>query len=163
MKAFNVEANQITGGGKHSVIVSSDCAIYVSGDNDKSQLGCNSNIKKLLFFKKLICDVKIVKVSCGWDFNLALNDQGEVLGWGSNSFGQLGLPREKKVINSPVKVNNITAIDISCGLRHSGIVSSDGFIYTTGAGKKGQLGIGIHGRGPIKVEEFQQGKFQFFL
>lgn len=38
----------------------------------------------------------VTEVACGWDSSLAVTKDGELFVWGSNAYGQLGLP--KKVI-----------------------------------------------------------------
>ena len=72
---------QIVGGGKHTIIIS-DNGIYSCGDNDKGQLGIDGE-EKLLMFKKISSQIKITKVSCGWDFNLAVSEDKEIFAWGS--------------------------------------------------------------------------------
>lgn len=37
----------------------------------------------------------VVSVACGWAHSIALSQSGQVWVWGSNSHGQLGLPKEE--------------------------------------------------------------------
>jgi hypothetical protein len=44
-------------------------------------------------------------------------------------------------------------VDMSCGLRHSGVICEQGACYMFGAGQQGQLGRGISSRGGVGVVE----------
>ena len=46
---------------------------------------------------------RITQVSCGWNHTMALTRDGSVYVWGSNAFGQLGVPEIAKQSESPVK------------------------------------------------------------
>ncbi|KAK6632395.1 hypothetical protein RUM44_007437 [Polyplax serrata] len=116
---INVEPKYITGGGKHTLILSTQDQLLSCGDNDKETL--------------------------------------DVLGWGSNSFGQLGMPVDKvKCLNSPTNVFNSKAIQIGAGLRHSVIITLKGSVFTSGYGRKGQLGFNINGVTPQKTDAFTE-------
>ena len=43
-----------------------------------------------------------MKVSCGWNHTLAIGDGGCLIVWGSNAFGQLGVPDVGKQTERPV-------------------------------------------------------------
>jgi RCC1 and BTB domain-containing protein len=85
-----------------------------------------------------------VKVSSGINFSIALNDEGKVFAWGSNTYGQLGTGGLKSV-SEPILLESLTRekiVDISCGDNYSGIVTQNGDVYTWGFGNEGQLGHG---------------------
>ncbi|XP_022794216.1 RCC1 and BTB domain-containing protein 2-like isoform X2 [Stylophora pistillata] len=68
--------------------------------------------------------------------------------WGSNAFGQLGTGRFGGHLTTPAKSQYFTneqVISITAGLRHSLITLADGSVWSWGANKKGQLGIGKTG------------------
>ena len=68
----------------------------------------------------------------------------QVLVWGNNNYGQLGLGCESKAIMDPriLNVPNTTWTQVACGLFHTAAVSSDGEVFTWGYGYYGQLGHG---------------------
>ena len=43
-----------------------------------------------------------MKVSCGWNHTLAIGDGGSLIAWGSNAFGQLGVPDVVKQTERPI-------------------------------------------------------------
>lgn len=63
-----------------------------------------------------LSNVKIVRISCGHFFNMALTDNGEVYSWGDNSVGQLGTKSNSSTKNSsnnePCKVIALAEIII---------------------------------------------------
>jgi alpha-tubulin suppressor-like RCC1 family protein len=73
------------------------------------------------------------------DFTVALDNKGRVYSWGSNNFGQLGIP-SIKYINIPQQIEYLSKeeiIDISCGDNFAGAITKSGRVYTWG-----QLGHG---------------------
>ena len=79
--------------------------VYVCGWNKNGQLGLASKQVD----SPNICQVpslprKITKVSCGWNHTMALTKDGSVYVWGSNAFGQLGVPEIRKQNESPVQM-----------------------------------------------------------
>ena len=65
-----------------------------------------------------------------------LKHNGKLYGWGDGTYGELGDPDMVEVY-APRKIpyfdnKNINAKYVSCGLRHSCVVSSKGEIFTFG-------------------------------
>ena len=142
---------------------------------------CGDNQKQdLCEFKKV--QGCFIDVSAGWDFSLAINENGEAFGCGSNYFGQLGLgDRVKNVceftkLDIPEKV-----IKVSAGMRHSLFLLADGTLKVCGSGKKGQLcdleksnqefpknvkfdkkAIGVKTGQNFSLVEFDDGSFKAF-
>jgi alpha-tubulin suppressor-like RCC1 family protein len=87
------------------------------------------------------------QVACGSSgFCIALIRYGEVLGWGSNEFSQMGLPAGGALsIATPIQVagNSIDAIVV--GSAHCLAHGQDGNVYGWGYNGRGQLGTGSTG------------------
>lgn len=62
------------------------------------------------------------------------------------------------VVRQVTSLNGITVTEISCGDSHTCALSSDGDVYTWGAGQVGQLGHGDYLRQslPIKVANINE-------
>lgn len=92
----------------------------------------------------------IVQISAGYNFSLALADDGTVWAWGDNSTGQLGQGTMSN--NSPVAVQvrapsgstgalrNITMV--AAGGRHGLALDTTGQVFAWGSATNGQLGDG---------------------
>ena len=143
---------QLAGGGGHTLLADNNDRLYGAGWNNKGQLGLGENYEDVMRFTEVNIslgsketETKIRKVACGWDFSIILLSNGTVYGCGSNAFGQLGLSEntQRCSIFTPLVVElNIFVIDVSCGMRHTLLLDKNGNVYSTGCGKKGQLGLG---------------------
>ncbi|CAI9722829.1 Hypothetical predicted protein [Octopus vulgaris] len=81
----------ITGGGGHSLLVTKNGIVYSSGAIGKEE-SCQDDKMPNTFLKVSgLSSYKITQVTAGWDFSIALTDEGRVFTWGSNTFGQLGV------------------------------------------------------------------------
>lgn len=84
-----------------------------------------------------------VALSAGFDHTLALLNDGTVMAWGDNRFGQLGLSSSKSSINAPKPITSLPEVAaIATGFRHSLALSADGEVYAWGSNIAGQLGDG---------------------
>jgi len=81
------------------LIVNKHGKVFACGSNTKGQLGLGMDTEHLVFEEvKSLGTYHVTKVSCGWDFSLAVTKDGELLVWGSNAYCQLGLPKKKVII-----------------------------------------------------------------
>ncbi len=89
----------------------------------------------------------IIQISSGGWGSLALDSNGNVWSWGSNSYGQLGinstsnksLPQKVLGVNGTGYLENI--VSVKSGYYSSFAVDSNGNVYSWGYNNNGQLGI----------------------
>jgi alpha-tubulin suppressor-like RCC1 family protein len=97
---------QLAAGWEHSLALTDEGRMYSWGCGYKDSrrgvippvLGLGHNEFRLV--PELISSVetvKVVKIACGWDHCLALDDKGRVLSWGSGQNGKLGMGSEDNV------------------------------------------------------------------
>ena len=83
----------------------------------------------------------IVRVECGSEYTMALDSQGQLFVFGSNSYGQLGIPGRTNKINTPQKVFLSRSVgkvkDFHCGEEHSALLDQHGHVHTWGLGIDG--------------------------
>lgn len=90
--------------------------------------------------------VKMKGVAAGLWHTVCISDDGDVYSFGGNQFGQLGTGSDQaetlpKLLEAQC-LENKNARVVSCGARHSAIVTEDGSVFCWGWNKYGQLGLG---------------------
>lgn len=84
----------------------------------------------------------VLDICLGGSYSLALMNDGTVLGWGDNTYGQLG-DGTTTYRSTPVQVYNLTNVSsIACGWYYSIALKNDGTVWTWGRNDDGQLGDG---------------------
>lgn len=110
--------------------------------------------------------VKILDVSCGNCFTLAVTSQGNVYSWGMWSYGRLGLgpiPTQETAVSrrfnktaakyqlQPRQILRLRkAVKVSCGDSHALCLMSNGEAYSWGRNSHGQVGVGVSSSGFLK-------------
>ena len=152
-------------GGYHTIALTTDREVFTWGHNRVGQLGYsnsdfvprNGEGAHFLPTPKAVAamaGLNVRHVVAGWGHSAALTAGGEVLVCGRNFCGQLGLgdpatfpvnernhPFQAQFV--PVKaLAGRRAVQVACGGEHSAALTSEGEVFTFGAGAKGQLGHG---------------------
>jgi alpha-tubulin suppressor-like RCC1 family protein len=118
----------------------------VMGASSKGALGLGDDTEKA---KEVVCltgfnGIKVEKVVCGSEFNVAIDSAGQVYSWGLNNYGQLG--NTSKLTNSTPKIlhgfGGKKVIDVACGDTFCLALTSEGEVFSWGCGSSGQLGQG---------------------
>ncbi|SBT74620.1 guanidine nucleotide exchange factor, putative [Plasmodium ovale] len=154
---LNSKVRMIDGSDNFSIFLVENGKVYVSGVNKEGELGKGElNLKKKYTIPTCldICVNKIVKIACGHNYVLALNDSGFVYGWGKNDKSQLGIGIAKDCYE-PVHVKSLTnVINVYAGYDHSACIVSNTFfgndkveithgeLYIWGNAESGKLGLG---------------------
>jgi alpha-tubulin suppressor-like RCC1 family protein len=108
---------------------------------------------------KKLCDQQIIDFANGWCHCIARNSSGKIYCWGRNRWGLLGFTSEYERYHTPKLnqyLNNKFVVDISCGARHSLVLTNYGEVYTWGNNDWGQIGNSCNDNQliPIKVKGF---------
>ncbi|XP_028552028.1 RCC1 domain-containing protein 1 isoform X1 [Dendrobium catenatum] len=90
--------------------------------------------------------VSLLGVAAGLWHTLCISVDGGVYAFGGNQFGQLGTGLDQaetlpKLLDAP-SLESMNAKIVSCGARHSAIVTEDSRVFCWGWNKYGQLGLG---------------------
>ena len=110
------------------ILVAADGTILVFGWNKNGQCGITSpgatstSPPDLLVPQPLPHQPwRVTKVACGWNHTLALTQDGTVMAWGSNAFGQLGLPSVDKQSETPLPLSREARSLASCRALRKGV------------------------------------------
>lgn len=134
-------AAMLATGSTHALVIdnTADGEVLAWGDNAKGQIG-NGNTKNANYPTKVFGLSKIISVSAGDGFSLALDSSGYVWAWGANDKGQLGDTTTSMRI-TPVRVSRLNGvIQIAAGNSFALAVKDDGTVWAWGSNSKGQLG-----------------------
>jgi alpha-tubulin suppressor-like RCC1 family protein len=134
----------IAAGGSHSVVLSSNNKILVTGSNSQGQLGLG-NTSLGFFINNFTAPItgSYINIAAGDSHTLALSStlSGSLLfATGRNTEGQLGIATNDSQSSLTTVMSGYFS-DIACGLNFS-LALSSGSIYATGDNCCGQLGLG---------------------
>jgi len=143
--------SSISAGYNHSLALKADGSVLSWGENEKGQLGDNSNTDSLVPIQVVVSGgvgnlEDVTQISAGNSHSLVLKLDGSVWAWGENGSGQLG---NDSVVDSkvPVQVMNYNGIgylsgivSIEAGYRFSLAIKNTGVAFSWGYNGTGQLG-----------------------
>jgi len=134
----------IAAGEYHTVALKNDGTVWTWGWNSDGQLGngtdTDSDVPTLA---SPLSFIDVIAIAAGSEHTLVLRSNGQVLGCGNNSGGQLGDGTNTES-NSPVQVGFVATdiIAIAAGGSFSMAMKQDGTVFTWGVNFSGQLGDG---------------------
>ncbi|KAH9625958.1 hypothetical protein KSS87_021872 [Heliosperma pusillum] len=147
---FKVPGNYIKGiacGGRHSAVITDAGALLAFGWGLYGQCGqgTTDDVLSPACVSSLL-GIRIEAVAAGLWHSVCISADGDVYAFGGNQFGQLGTGSDQaetlpRLLDAP-SIENVNAKIISCGARHSAIVTENGKAYCWGWNKYGQLGLG---------------------
>lgn len=143
----------MTGGGAHSLGLTSTGRVFTMGDNVKGQLGTGSwqsSMIPVFITPSFGLDFhdRIINIASGGWHNLALSTSGKLFGWGWNEHGQVGDgTTEDRFIPVDITTHlplfeDETIVMINAGAYHSFAITSFNRVFAWGANGHGQLGDG---------------------
>ena len=141
---------QVAPGCAHSLALTSSGRVLAWGNNQSGQLG-NGAVSDAVAAPALVhlpAGVRIVSVSGGCSFSLAVSSTGQLWSWGINSSGQLGNGTTGRPVTTPALVRLPAGVRIrtaAAGFAHALAVTTRGQVYAWGANANGQLGNGAAG------------------
>ena len=141
----------------HVACISSDKVVYTCGSNEYGQLGYEANntgfVRNSTTLPRPVPNLpKIKSVSCGYNFTMCLDENGDLWAFGDNSTGQLGLGSSMSKTNIPTKIPNIPQISFFySGTGHSLCVSEESDLWTFGSNTHGELCLETAERESVKV------------
>ncbi|GAA0165556.1 guanyl-nucleotide exchange factor [Lithospermum erythrorhizon] len=142
----DLEIISVSCGADHTIAYSdSRLQIYSWGWGDFGRLG-HGNSSDLFSPMpiKALQYMQIKQIACGDSHCIALTIEGELLSWGRNQNGQLGLGTTEDSL-VPQRIHTFMGIPVkmvAAGAEHTAAVTEDGELYGWGWGRYGNLGLG---------------------
>ncbi len=142
--SVNPNKASISGGQHHSLALKSDNTVLAWGEGAFGQLGTsNLNNSPTPVAVSGAKNTNIVAVSAGGFFSLALKNDGSLISWGDNTYGQLGNNLQGFINSTTIPVDvgvTFKFTSIATGTNHSLALGDDGKVYSWGDNRKKQLG-----------------------
>ncbi|KAJ6381368.1 hypothetical protein OIU77_030113 [Salix suchowensis] len=138
---------EIACGGRHSAVVTDAGELLTFGWGLYGQCGQGSTNDQLSPTSlPSLSGIKVERIAAGLWHTLCIAIDGRVYAFGGNQFGQLGTGDDHgesipRLLDAPC-LESKQAKMVSCGARHSAILTVDGQVFSWGWNKYGQLGVG---------------------
>ncbi|XP_010858470.1 PREDICTED: probable E3 ubiquitin-protein ligase HERC6 isoform X2 [Bison bison bison] len=155
---------QVACGHYHSLALSEDGQVFSWGTNSHGQLGLGKEFPSQASPQRVrsLEGIPLAQVAAGGHHSFALSLSGTSFGWGSNNAGQLALSGNNAPVQryKPVSIGalkTLGVVSISCGYKHTAVLTQDGKVFTFGDNSYGQLGHDptAEKRGPQLVERIE--------
>ncbi|KYN32781.1 RCC1 and BTB domain-containing protein 1 [Trachymyrmex septentrionalis] len=129
-------------GSSHSVALTENGEVYTWGIKVYGQ---NTNILTNDTPTQVISNLatkKVVYLTCGATFTMAVTENGEVYSWGNNDVGQLGIGNyENQTLPNQIDtLRDIVIVKVVCGIDYTLALTNEGDLYVWG-GNYNQLAI----------------------
>jgi alpha-tubulin suppressor-like RCC1 family protein len=132
---------QISAKLNHTLAIDKNGTVWAWGNNFSGQLGDNSTTSRLTPISVLGATKTFCQISAGTSHTVAIDKNGQVWGWGSNNYGQLG---EDSITNrrTPVSVAGATKTfcQIAAGTLYTVAIDKNGTAWAWGINTLGRLG-----------------------
>ncbi|KHN13116.1 Putative E3 ubiquitin-protein ligase HERC4 [Glycine soja] len=138
---------RIACGGRHSAVITDAGALLTFGWGLYGQCGQGITDDELSpTCVSSLLGIHIEGIAAGLWHTVCTSADGDVYAFGGNQFGQLGTGADQaetlpRLVDSP-SLKNLHAKNISCGARHTALVTEGGKVFCWGWNKYGQLGLG---------------------
>ncbi|XP_046383877.1 RCC1-like G exchanging factor-like protein isoform X2 [Ischnura elegans] len=162
-KFLSVECGQ-----DHSLFLSDQGEVWACGWGADGQMG-QGDTQSSWKLKKAVGDLqgkRIIKISSSADTILALSEDGEVVGWGNNEYGQLITHNPTPQLSTPTQLKFPSKVgrvkDVAAGGSFCLLTNDSGEVFVWGYGLLGLGPSADHAKEPVQVPPtlFGAGVFQ---
>ena len=135
----------IDAGLSHTLALNKDGEVYAFGSNRDGELGNGTTKTDAIPVKVLFPEdnTKIIQITAGSDFSIALDKDGQVWAWGKNNYGQMGQGDKGDDQLTPIKItigDNEKIKSIAAGTGHILVLAESGDVYGWGNNFSSQVG-----------------------
>ncbi len=124
---LNIIPNSPLSVGKdHYAVIDDQGILYMAGKNDIYQLGDGTTNNSKIPIPLKSFSKKVIGVSCGKDFTIAITEDGKIYGWGFMEDSNDELMKVPTLIEG---LESYRAVKVSCGGNGWGVILEDGSVY----------------------------------
>lgn len=147
------DITNISGGMNHFIALKRDGNVWTYGTPSRSIGSSKINEDEKISATQVNGLTNIAFIECGNDFNLAINKSNNILAWGNNCYGQLGL-NTTLTENLPIKIDALSNIIKVCSNENYSIaIDNKGLIWEWGGDVSDGKDLGINTAQPRKKEK----------
>lgn len=110
------------------------------GDNRERQLLADPNVGWKAIPTRVLANERVVQLSSGGAYSCAVTSQGDVVCWGTNRHGRLGVADPDSTVGRIPSPSGTRFVEVSVGGTHTCAVTAGGDGYCWGLGIDGRLG-----------------------
>ena len=150
---------KITTGFNHILFLSSDGYVWSNGSNYYGQCGLDVNTAQISTVYLITTLTDVSDIESGENHNICLTKNGKCMGFGRNSYFNLGLGFKSRAVSIPIELEiDQKIVNGACGDNNTAVITQNGKAYLCGYGSNGECGNGSAMRGnrikqPICINE----------
>ena len=131
-----------SGGEIHSLAIDESGQLWSWGYNYYGQLGngTTTNTNSTPINIKNSRETKWVAVSAGYDHSLAIDENGQLWGWGNNNLYQVGNGTNTNILSPREILSGRKVVAVSAGYDHTLAIDNEGYLYGWGDNEYSQVG-----------------------
>jgi alpha-tubulin suppressor-like RCC1 family protein len=135
----------VSGGGSHTSAIKTNGTLWSWGYNGNGQLGLNNTLQYATARQEHCGGTNWCMVSAGNFHTTAIKTDGTLWGWGSGSYGKLGLNNSTNYSTPQQEVCGGTNwCMVNGGISYTAAIKTDGTIWSWGSNAYGQLGLNLN-------------------
>ena len=136
---------RVSEGANHALFLTKTGKGYSVGTNNKGQLGDGTTVNKnspvMIQNSTGIQTLSEIKeLKAGTEYSMAIMKNGDTYTWGSNENSKLGTTQDNYTVYPKKNEQTNPSIFGAAGPNNTGIIDEEGYVYTWGLGKYGNLG-----------------------
>lgn len=135
---------KVSAGSYHSLAIKTDGTLWTWGFNGSDNLGLGTEYPGYVTAPVQIGTASDwLKISAGYDYSLAIKEDGTLWGWGKNNQGQLGNNMPGQTVYEPIQIGNGTSWQsVEAGYNFSFGIKNDGSLWSLNGSADGASQVG---------------------
>ncbi|MCL2521906.1 MAG: InlB B-repeat-containing protein, partial [Erysipelotrichales bacterium] len=155
----------VASGHLHSVAIDTAGGLWSWGSNGLGRTGLGTSAGNTLVPTRIISttNYQFVLVRTSNNHTIAIDIEGNVWSWGSNTQGQtgLGLTAGHTLDPTRIDVGNVSFLQVDMGNFHNILLDTEGRLWSFGGNGSGATGLGITSGNTIYPEMLDTGTLRF--